>query len=173
MKRSMLGVLAAGAVASLLGSTAFAVRLPAVASSATLLAGLYVLIADVLRDRRLALASIVCASTLPAISAGAVLMTIDPPFLACWCWALACLNRASNRRSNVWWLLAGVCTALGVLAKYPMLLLPAAAIGHLLVYRRSELRRGGVWLPTRRAAAGSPNPASGRPRPIEDVPGPV
>ena len=130
----------------LFGSMAFAVRLPAVASSAALLAGLYVLIADVLRDRRLALASIVCASTLPAISAGAVLMTIDPPFLACWCWALVCLNRASNRGSQTWWLLAGVCTALGVLAKYPMLLLPAAAIGHLLVYRRSELRRGGVWL---------------------------
>ncbi len=130
----------------LFGSTAFAVRLPAVVSSAALLAGLYLLIADVLHDRRLALASIVCASTLPAISAGAVLMTIDPPFLACWCWALVCSNRASNRGSKTWWLLAGVCTALGVLAKYPMLLLPAAAIGHLLVYRRSEFCRSGVWL---------------------------
>ena len=128
------------------GSTAFAVRLPAVASSAALLAGLYLLLADALRNRRLALAGIVCASTIPAISAGAVLMTIDPPFLACWCWALVCLNRAVNRGSIRWWLFAGVFTALGVLAKYPMLLLPATAIGHLLVHRRSEFQRAGFWL---------------------------
>jgi len=108
------------------GDTMFAVRLPAVLSSAALLAGLYVLIADVLHDRRLALGTILCAIALPGVSAGAVLMTIDPPFLACWCWSLVGLNRAIERNSLGWWCIAGFCTALGVLAKYPMLLLPAA-----------------------------------------------
>jgi hypothetical protein len=131
----------------LFGNEVFAVRLPAVLSSAALLAGLYRLIADVLGDRRLALVSIMCASTLPGVSAGAMLMTIDPPFLACWCWSLVGVNRALNRSASPlgWWLFAGACSALGVLAKYPMLLLPAAVLGHLLFSRRREFRRPGIW----------------------------
>ena len=132
----------------LLGTNVLAVRLPAMLSSAALLAGLYVLIADVLRDRRLAFSAMVCAATMPAISAGAVLMTIDPPFLTCWCWALVGVRRAlAIRRSSLrWWLLASICSALGVLAKYPMLLLPASAIGYLLIHRRREFRRPGIWV---------------------------
>lgn len=45
-----------------------------------------------------------------------------------------------------WWLLAGVCSALGVLAKYPMVLLPAGVFGYLLFTHRDELKRSGFWL---------------------------
>jgi hypothetical protein len=72
-------------------------------------------------------------------------MTIDPPFLACWAWALVGVLRGIERESLPWWLLAGVCSALGVLAKYPMLLLPAAVFGFLLTRRLVELRRPGFW----------------------------
>ncbi|HEY1187593.1 MAG TPA: glycosyltransferase family 39 protein, partial [Gemmata sp.] len=44
------------------------------------------------------------------------------------------------------WLLAAVCSALGVLAKYPMVLLPCAVFGYLLFNRRKELRRPGFWI---------------------------
>jgi hypothetical protein len=44
------------------------------------------------------------------------------------------------------WLLAAVCSALGVLAKYPMVLLPCAVFGYLLFNRRAELKRPGFWV---------------------------
>ncbi len=45
-----------------------------------------------------------------------------------------------------WWLLAAVCSALGVLAKYPMVLLPCGVFGYLLFTRRAELKRPGFWV---------------------------
>ncbi len=130
----------------LLGTSAFAVRLPAVLSSAALLAGVFVLARDTLRDGRAALATVAVAMALPPVSAAAALMTIDPPFLACWAWTLVGVARGVERNSVSWWLLAGACSALGVLAKYPMLLLPAAVFGFLVTRRRVELRRPGFWL---------------------------
>src|SRR5262249_50949368 len=72
---------------SLVGSPMLAVRLPAVGCHAALLAGWYVLTVLTLKSHRAALAVIALAMTFPAIIAASVLMTIDPPFLACWCWA--------------------------------------------------------------------------------------
>jgi len=104
----------------LFGDTTFAVRLPAALCGTALLAGLYVLVADVLKDRRLALGAALAAATLPGVAAASTIMTIDAPFLACWCGSLVFLNRGR-------WSLAGACTALGILAKYPMILLPLFA----------------------------------------------
>ena len=143
---------------ALVGSPMLAIRLPAVACHAVLLAGWYVLAAATLRCHRAALATVALVMTLPPVIAAAVLMTIDPPFLACWCWAAVGVWKAlsvkqeeatesRNSRSSLgWWLLAGACSALGVLAKYPMVLLPAAVFGYLLFYRRNELKRSGFWL---------------------------
>ncbi|MBY0456916.1 MAG: glycosyltransferase family 39 protein, partial [Gemmataceae bacterium] len=152
-----------------------------------------------LNSHKAALATVGLALTLPPVTAGAVLMTIDPPFLACWCWALVCVWQAlggptppapspKGRREQTFgvadvvpvpggathcsplpfreggtggvgclsssplplrigrWLLAGVFSALGVLAKQPMVLLPCAVFGYLLFTRREELRRPGFWL---------------------------
>lgn len=130
----------------LFGTSAFTVRLPAVLSSAALLAAVFVLARDTLRDGRVALAAVAVAMTLPPVTAAAVLMTIDPPFLACWAWALVGVMRGIERCSPGWWLFAGVCSALGVLAKYPMLLLPVAVFSYTWYRRPDELRRPGVWL---------------------------
>ena len=130
----------------LVGTEMLAVRLPAVASNAALLAGLYVLASRTLRSSRGGLAVVATALTLPPITAGAVVMTIDPPFLACWCWALVGVQNAVLRRDTRAWLLAGLCSAVGVLAKYPMLLLPLAVAGFLAVNRRREFRRPGFWI---------------------------
>ncbi len=131
---------------SLVGSPMLAVRLPALAAHATLLAGWYVLAASTLKSHRAALATVAIAMTLPPVIASAVLMTIDPPFLACWCWATIGVWKGLNGRSVRWWLLAGVCSALGVMAKYPMVLLPCGVFGYLLFTRRVELKRTGFWL---------------------------
>lgn len=155
------------------GSLMLAVRLPAIGCHAALLAGWYALALVTLKSHRTALATVALALTLPPVVAGAVLMTIDPPFLACWCWAVVGVWRGLSATKHEkeqqvrnpkeesgalvsdfelrvsclpWWLLAAACSALGVLAKYPMVLLPCAVFGYLLFNRRDELKRPGFWV---------------------------
>jgi len=128
------------------GNLAAAVRTPAVLCHAAILAGWYVIAAGVFRSQRLGLIVIACGSLLPVMRAGAVLMTIDPPFLACWCWALVSVWKALDRERVAWWCAAAVFVCFGTLAKYTMLLFPAAVVGYLLFHRRSEFRKPGVWL---------------------------
>lgn len=130
----------------LVGSEMLAVRLPAVMSGAALLAGLAGLAGGVLRSRRAGLATVALALTMPVVTASAVVMTIDPPFLACWCWALVGVWKATRHGGVRWWAFAGACAALGVLAKYPMLLFPLAVGGFVVTTRRAELRRPGFWV---------------------------
>lgn len=129
----------------LTGNLAAAVRLPAVLCHGAILAGLYVLTTGVFRSPRLGLMVVIAAVSLPMVRAGAVLMTIDPPFLACWGWALVCVWKALERGEFGWWLGAAILTALGILAKFTMTLFPAAVAGFLLFHRRSQFRRPGVW----------------------------
>lgn len=136
------------------GDLAAAVRTPAVLCHVALLAGMYVLAAGVWRSPRAGLLVVVAGASLPAMRAGAVLMTIDPPFLACWCWALVCVRKGLDSGRIAWWLGAGVCTALGILAKFTMTVLPAAVVGFLLFHRRAEFRRAGIWVLLVGAAVG-------------------
>lgn len=128
------------------GNLAAAVRLPAALCHGATLAAWYVLAAGVYRSPRFGLMVVALAAALPVVRIGAVIMTIDPPFLACWSWALVCAWRALESERNGWWVGAGVAIAVGILAKYTMLLFPAAVVGYLLVHRRSEFGRPGVWL---------------------------
>src|SRR5678815_4226048 len=124
------------------------------------------------------LAVVLLAAALPVVRIGAVVMTIDPPFLACWSWALVCVWRGLGRAElsrNAWvamlgledsthptrgagshghWLAAAIFCAFGVLAKYTMVLLPAAVVGYCLFHRRQEFRRAGVLLLLGGTAAG-------------------
>jgi 4-amino-4-deoxy-L-arabinose transferase-like glycosyltransferase len=140
----------------LVGSEMLAVRLPAVVCHVALLAGWYVLTVGVFRNPKFALAVVALALTLPGVSAAAVLMTIDPPFLVCWCWALVFAWKAVSADRLGWWLLAGVCSAVGVLAKYPMLLFPVAITAFLIADpdRRHLFRRPGFWLMVALTAVG-------------------
>lgn len=140
---------------NLTGELTAAVRTPAVLCHAVLLAGWYVLAVSVFRSPQLGLWVLACAAILPVVRAGAVFMTIDPPFLAAWCWALVCVVKGVERGQWQWWAGAAACTAAGVLAKYTMVLLPAAVLTYLAVHRREEFRRPGVWLLLAGAVAGS------------------
>ena len=97
---------------------------------------------------RLGLLSITAAVTLPTVSAGAVLATIDGPFLCAWAWAAVWTIRAfDTHRVSDWWLAGGACT-LGVLAKYPMVLFPVCVGAYMAADRMRWplLRERGVWL---------------------------
>lgn len=131
---------------ALTGDPAAAVRFPAIMCHAALLAGWYVLAAGVFRSPALGLAVVAAAAALPVVRIASILMTIDPPFLACWAWALVCVWRGLETGRPGWWAGAGVCTALGILAKYTMALFPAAVLAYLVFHRRGEFRRPGVWL---------------------------
>ena len=79
----------------------------------------------------------------PFYQIGALLMTIDPPYLACW--ALACLGalRALLGGSRPGWWLLGVAFACGFIFKYTMLLFLPGLLVFVLVYRkRLALARG-------------------------------
>jgi 4-amino-4-deoxy-L-arabinose transferase-like glycosyltransferase len=131
---------------SLVGSPMLAVRFPAVVCHGALLAGWYVLAVCTLRSHRAALAVVATALTLPPVIAGAVLMTIDPPLMAFWCWAAIGVWKGLETGRTRWWLLASVCSLFGVLAKYPMVLLPCGVVGYLLFTQREQLKRVGFWL---------------------------
>ncbi len=125
-----------------------AVRLPAVICGALLLTSLYVLTTLLLRKEKWALMVVILALTLPIIAAGSLLMTIDAPYTCCWGWALVFVYRALFRESPRSWLPAGLCLALGVLAKYTMVLF-VPMLGLFLLatpVMRIHLRRPGFWM---------------------------
>jgi hypothetical protein len=140
------------------GDTMPAVRLPAVLSGSLTLLGLYVLVSQVYQQAGLALAYLIGAIFFPALAAGALLMTIDAPYVCCWTWALvlalaavrmeaAAMSLCDSRRLIIWCALGGII-GLGILAKYTMVLfLPSLMLFALTSRRhRSLLARPGVWL---------------------------
>jgi hypothetical protein len=133
---------------ALTGSEMLAVRLPAVVCGALLLAGLYVLTVQVYRSDRLALAVVAVALTLPPVAVGSTVMTIDAPFTCLWCWALVLGHRAIFRNAVWAWPALGLALGLGVLAKYTMVIWPAACGLFLLATPkyRNLLARPGSWL---------------------------
>src|SRR6478609_7631613 len=126
----------------LTGSLAAAVRFPPLICHAATMAAWYVLAAGAFRSSRLGLWVVFLAALLPVVRIGAVVMTIDPPLLACWSWALLCVWRGLGAMTGglAWWLTAALLCAVGILAKYTMVLLPVAVVGYLLVHRRHEFR---------------------------------
>lgn len=123
------------------GDTAFWVRLPAVLLGTALAAMGYGLARRIFGSDRAGLVALVLLSVMPLYAVGAVLMTIDPPFVFCWALAGCLLLRAVRPGHEMAWYAAGVALGLGLLAKYTMLmLLPCVGLWLLAAPR---LR---VWL---------------------------
>lgn len=128
----------------IVGSEMLAVRLPAVALGVLTSIGIFVLAVRMIGPRA-ALGAVALTVTMPILAAGSMLMTIDAPLMACWTWGLVFAERAIRTDSLTAWLATGVCIALGILAKYTMvLLLPAVGLAILLEpnWRRLALRPG-------------------------------
>jgi hypothetical protein len=123
----------------LTGSDMLAVRLPAVLCGSLLLVSLYVLTVQVFGREGLAVGVVAAGLTLPAVTAGSSLMTIDAPYTCCWGWALVLGHRALFRGAGWAWPAAGFVVGLGILAKYTMVLwLPSLGLFLLTTptYRR-------------------------------------
>jgi hypothetical protein len=132
----------------LTGGEALAVRLPAVLCGHLLLLSLYVLTAQVWKREGLALLVMVVTLTLPLITAGSLLMTIDSPYTCCWGWSLVLGHQAVFRGSRWAWPALGLLVGLGILAKYTMVLF-APSLGLFLLTSRAHcglLLRRGLWV---------------------------
>ncbi|QEL15247.1 ArnT family glycosyltransferase [Limnoglobus roseus] len=121
----------------LFGNTVFAVRLPAVLCSTLMLVALDRLARRTLGSAKLSFWLVAVVLTLPPISAGAVLTTIDAPFLCCWSWALVFVHRAIFENDDRSWTRAGIVLAVGTLTKYTMLAFPVL-IGLFLIVDHSR-----------------------------------
>src|SRR6266851_9465727 len=109
------------ATTALFGEDEFAIR---VASPLLHLAtGLVVYaIARRLYDSRVACWSAVLYATLPAVSLSSAIMSTDVPLMLCWAVALYAFIRAreEDHSSRRWWIVVGIATGIGLLAKFAM-----------------------------------------------------
>lgn len=106
----------------LMGSTAFAVRLPAVIFSILSLIALF-LLGKRMIGAKVGFWAVLVSITAPGSCALALIITIDAPLVCCWAWALYTLWRAlEEEKQNLgWWFLTAAFIGLGVLSKPTML----------------------------------------------------
>ena len=133
------------------GSTAWAVRTPAVVLGTLSLWWIYLLAARVF-DARTGFWSVVLCAATPGNTALSLLMTIDAPFLFCWGMAMYALWRmleGGSQRAG-WIVATGLATGLGLLSKESMVafLMGTGLFVLLSLEDRRELRRPGLWLMT-------------------------
>src|SRR5581483_4440085 len=142
---------------ALTGSLMPAVRLPAVLCGSLLLTALYVLTARIFRKESLALAVVAAALTLPMLSAGSSLMTIDAPYTCLWAWALVVGYQAVTANRLTAWATLGLLIGLGMLAKYTMVLWVPSLVLFLFFTPglRGLFRQRGFWLMLVVAALGA------------------
>jgi 4-amino-4-deoxy-L-arabinose transferase-like glycosyltransferase len=128
------------------GHAMWSVRLPAVLCGSLTLLGLFELTQRVYRQPSLAFAVLLLASSLPVLAAGALLMTIDAPYVCLWTWALVAAHRAcfdetaSVRGRGALWFLTGWLVGLGILFKYTMILFLPSLLAFLAVPFRGVTR---------------------------------
>lgn len=114
------------------GHTEFWVRLPAVVlGTVTAVIG-YALTRRIFQSERAAFVSVVLLSVMPLYAIGALLMTIDAPFVCCWGLAWLCLSRVRQREGELAWYGAGAAFGLGLLSKYTMFMLVPCVVLWLL-----------------------------------------
>ena len=85
----------------------------------------------------------------PLLVVGSILMTIDPPLVLCWMWAVLAGWRAVQADGKTRdWLVVGLATGLGFLCKQSAIFLPVC-LGIYFVLQpsaRPHLRKPGPWL---------------------------
>ena len=98
---------------------------------------------------RIAFVLLLITFATPLFAAGSVLMTIDPPLVLCWMWAVVAGWRAVQPDSKTRdWLVVGLATGLGFLCKYTagLQIFCWALVFALQPSARIHLRKAGPWL---------------------------
>lgn len=121
----------------LFGHNELGVRLGALACWAVAAAFSYLLARNLL-DRSAGFRAVILLGTLPFFFGTGFFMTPDAPVVAFWAGALYFLERALIAGRKRAWIGAGACLGLGLLAKYPILLICPAALLFVLLDSRSR-----------------------------------
>jgi 4-amino-4-deoxy-L-arabinose transferase-like glycosyltransferase len=108
-------IIAAGT--ALFGQTVFGVRFFAVILSSATGIGIYLLARRLFSDR-VALWALIMAGVAPLFAVGAILMTIDTPYIFFWTFAALAFWRAKETTRLAPWILTGALVGLGMLSKY-------------------------------------------------------
>jgi 4-amino-4-deoxy-L-arabinose transferase-like glycosyltransferase len=108
-------IIAAGT--ALFGQTVFGVRFFAVILSSATGVGIYLLARRLFSDR-VALWALIMAGVAPLFAVGAILMTIDTPYIFFWTFAALAFWRAKETTHPAPWVLTGALVGLGMLSKY-------------------------------------------------------
>ncbi len=126
----------------------FALRFPAIVLGSLSAWGIFQLASLTTGSKRSALLTVLVLPAIPVLAIGGVLMTCDTPLVCCWAWAAFWSFRALQSGDWRAWLAAGAISALGVLAKYTMLLFPVSVGLFLLLSppHRRRLRKPGYWV---------------------------
>ena len=130
------------------GSLMFAARLPAVLLGGLTAWGIFRLGSEALGSRRAGMFAALVLPAIPIFAIGGVLITCDTPLVCFWTWAAVWTFRAVRTDDFRAWIVAGLVGALGVLAKYSVLALPASVGFFLLLSPRDrrQLARRGFWV---------------------------
>jgi membrane-associated phospholipid phosphatase len=92
---------------------------------------------------------LLAATATPLLGLGTILMTVDPPLVLCWTWAMIAGWRAVQADGKMRdWLIVGLAMGLGFLCKYTaVLMIPCWAVLFALApATRIHLRKPGPWL---------------------------
>jgi 4-amino-4-deoxy-L-arabinose transferase-like glycosyltransferase len=140
---------------ALFGTTAFAIKLSAVAWSLALNLLWARLVLDMYASRRLAFWSLLALNLTLLYPMYGIGPTPDGPLLVGWVGAVWAVWRACSRGQGRWWLAAGVFAGLGLLGKYSAALLGPVVLLFLAVVpqHRHWLRTPWPWLALAIAAA--------------------
>ncbi len=98
---------------------------------------------------RVAFALLLITFAVPLFVTGSVLMTIDPPLVLCWMWAVVAGWRAIQPDGKTGdWLVVGLAMGLGFLSKYTAMLqvICWAIFFAAQPSARAQLRKAGPWL---------------------------
>ncbi|MCB1823803.1 MAG: glycosyltransferase family 39 protein [Candidatus Competibacteraceae bacterium] len=119
----------------LMGDNEFAVRFGAFICWFVTSAFLYKLTSLVYCNKTKSVQAVLLIAVLPAYFAVGWAMTPDAPLVACWAMALYFFYRALVHESRMAWIGVGLAIGLGMLSKYTIALLSAAAFSFMLIDR--------------------------------------
>ena len=120
-----------------------AIRVPAVLLSALTSLGMFLLSRRVFQSDRVAIVTLMLTLTVPILGIGSIFMTTDVPMVCLWTWALLLFAHAVERNSFIAWTFGGILVALGILAKYTMVLI-FPSVGLVLLLDRVGRQRLGT-----------------------------
>lgn len=138
------------------GDTTFALRLWSVACHAIIGAMIF-LSGTALFDGRTGFWAVAAYSVAPGVSVSAMIMSTDPPMMACWSIALYAWIRAATGGGARWWLAMGAAAGAGMLAKYTALAFLGGAAAYGLLSLRHWDMRGAALVGVAALAVFSPN----------------